>query len=409
MFKLFASRDKAVAHQAWSAPQPSNATQADLVACFRLLLGRAPHRAEWPMHTDKIGRDLRTVVASFILSQEFAQSGLLPPPLAGAMTMATGNRVDTTATVATVEDIYFCFRLILGRPPNPEEWQGHSTQVGNDLARVVAGYTNSLEFARRDIAHPGHQGNISLTQQDGFQIYAAEDDAAVGRHIAAGAYEPDVTAVFRRSLRPGMSVIDIGANIGFFAMLSASLVGQSGRVLAVEPNPRNARMLEASRRANGFDHLTLCQVAAGRETGILVLNTSHSNGTTSSASDNLERLLSAETVACVKIDALVDPDTRVDFIKVDVEGAEYNALLGCHRIMEKCRPVIVTEFSPDMIGSISGISGPDYLRWLISMGYDLAVIQPDGSAQPMAGDFNAVMNAYGVRGTDHIDILATPV
>lgn len=407
MFKLFAPRDKTAAHQAMFDPQQSKATQADLISCFRLLLGRAPDRTEWSVHESKIGSDLHTVVAGFTHSQEFAQCGLLPPPL-GAATMTAPGATGMATPVATVEDIYACFRLILGRPPNPEEWQGHSAQVGNDLAQVVAGYTNSLEFAQRGIAHASQQGNIKLTQQAGFQIYAAQDDAAVGRHVAGGVYEPDVTAVFHRTLRPGMSVIDIGANIGFFAMLSASLVGPSGRVLAVEPNPRNARMLEASRLANGFDHLTLCQVAAGRETGILVLNTSYSNGTTSAASDNLERLFAAETVACVKVDALVEPHTHVDFIKVDVEGAEYNALLGCHRIITTCRPVIVTEFSPDMIGTISQISGPDYLRWLIGMGYNLTTILPDGSSQSVACSVGQIMNDYAAHGTDHIDVLATP-
>ena len=169
-------------------------------------------------------------------------------------------------------DVLACFRLILGRNPHAEEWPGHSARVGEPLAGVVASYVNSLEFSRRGLLERNLTEGLALTALPGFRIYTADDDAAVGRHVRGDNYEADVTAVFRRFVRPGMHVIDIGANIGYFTMLSASLAGGGGSVLAVEPNPRNARLLEASRRANGFDHVTLAQVAAGARTGLLVLH-----------------------------------------------------------------------------------------------------------------------------------------
>ena len=205
-----------------------------------------------------------------------------------------------------------------------------------------------------------------------------------------------------------MNVVDIGANIGYFTMLAASLVGPRGHVLAVEPNPRNMRLLEASRRANRYDHVTLAQAAAGRETGILILNTSYSNGTTSAPPDDLAQLLSAESVPCLRLDSLVDVNTTVDFIKVDVEGAEYNALLGAEGTIRRCRPFIVSEFSPAMMPGISHVSGEDYLNWLISLGYDLSVVEPDGDLTETGTDTGAVMRIYASRMTDHIDILAQP-
>lgn len=375
------------------------ATEDDIAFCFRLLLGRPPQPAEKLLHDAKIGWNLSDVVASFTASAEFANRGLLMPRL------DTGE-VPTRA--ATLNDIYFCFRLLLGRLPNTEEWKGHASHVGENLDSLVTLYADSLEFAQLGLVAKNHQAALSLVQKDGFQIYVAEDDAAVGYHVAHGSYEADVTAVFRRMLRPGMSVVDIGANIGYFSMLSASLVGAAGQVLAIEPNPRNARMLEASRRANGFLHVTPCQVAAGRETGLLVLNTAYSNGTTSSPSTDLDALLGSETVACVAVDSILSPVDSVDFIKVDVEGAEYNALLGCRRTIQACRPVIVTEFAPGMLAGISGVSGPDYLDFLIGHGYSLSVILPDGSTQNSGVNIGEVMQVYTDRATDHIDVMATP-
>ncbi len=408
MFKLFRTSDRTPPPRS-APPGPSlQATEADLAACFRLLLGRVPQPDEWRAHTGKIGRDLRSMVASFTGSPEFARSGLLPPPPAAADAMANPEDLQNQSRMTTADDIYYCFRLILGRQANREEWVGHSSQIGQDLVTVVAGYTQSLEFVKREMTRKSHQSPISLIRHNGFQIYVADDDAAVGQHVAGGSYEPEVAAVFHRVLRPGMSVIDIGANIGYFTMLSAGLVGTSGRVLAIEPNPRNVRLLEASRRANAFENVTILQSAAGRETGVLVLNTTHSNGTTSTASGDLDRLMASETVGCIQVDSLVAPTSRVDFIKVDVEGAEYNALLGCSRILAEHRPIIVTEFSPDMMSSTSMITGPDYLRWLVRCGYAVSIIAKDGAPDVATDTIEQVMAAYEASGTDHIDLIATP-
>ncbi len=310
------------------------------------------------------------------------------------------------AATASEMDIFHCFRLLLGRPPNREEWRGHASRAGEPLDGVVASYVNSLEFARRDLAE-ARSHDIERVTLDGFSIFVSPDDAAVGRYVREDNYERDVTAVFRRLLRPGMGVVDIGANIGYFTLLSAALVGADGFVLAIEPNPRNARLLEASRRANGFAQVVVSQTAAGRDTGLLVLNTSHSNGTTSAPPDKADALLGSETVPSVRVDALVPGARRIDLIKADVEGAEYNALFGAREVIARDRPVIISEFSPNLMPGISGISGPDYLRWLCDRGYALAVIEPDGT-QGMAPDIDAVMAVHAARGTDHIDIVATP-
>ena len=281
------------------------------------------------------------------------------------------------------------------------------SRVGEDLAGVVASYVNSLEFHRRGLLQQDHMEDLALDELPDFRIYTAGGDAAVGRHVRGDNYERDVTAVFREVLRPGMGVLDIGANIGYFTMLSAALVGPSGWVLALEPNPRNARMLEASRRANGFGHVVVSQTAAGREVGLLVLHRAHSNGTTSALPDELNALLGAETVPCVRADALVPAAQRIDLIKADVEGAEYLALSGCTGLIERWRPVIVSEFSPSLMPGISGVDGVAYLSWIIGLGYRLHVVEPDGSLLA-AADAGAVMAEHARRGTDHVDILARP-
>ena len=227
--------------------------------------------------------------------------------------------------VATADDILACFRLLLGRLPHREEWRGHAMRVGEPLETVVGSYVNSLEFSRRGLGDPGALGLVELARLPAFSIYTETDDAAVGRFVRSDNYEADVTAVFRRFVQPGWHVLDLGANIGYFTMLSAALVGPSGSVMAIEPNPNNARLIEASRRVNGFSQVRVVQVAAGREAGLLVLHRAHSNGTTSAAPDDTAGLIASETVACVRVDGIVPRGRRIGLIKADVEGAEYLA------------------------------------------------------------------------------------
>lgn len=307
---------------------------------------------------------------------------------------------------ADQNDIYYCFRLILGREPNPEEIAGHYSKAGQDLTAVVSTYLNSLEFANRRLIGTQRNASYTLAEMGKWSLMVDASDEDVGKHILAGQYEPHVTSVFESTLRPGMRVIDIGANIGYFSMLAAGLVGAEGSVVAFEPNPDNARMLEFSRRKNGFDHIRLYQTAASDTDGILVLNSTYSNGTTSQPSEDVEALLAARTVPCLQLDQVLLAGARVDFIKIDIEGAEYRALKGAEALLQRDRPTIVSEFSPNAMPGISGVDGSAYLRFLMDMGYSIDVLLEDGK-HLSCEDAEQVMNAYARSGVDHIDFVAS--
>ena len=311
------------------------------------------------------------------------------------------------ARTATQEDIFYCFRLLLGRSPNPEEWPGHSSRVGQDLENVVSSYVTSREFAERGLLNETYRDQVQLVRLPRFSLFASNDDLAVGRHVVGGAYEPKIAEVFNRHVKPGMSVIDIGANIGYFTMLLASLVEPSGLVVAVEPNPENIKLLEASRRVNGFGQVLVIQAAAGRHTGLLALNVSHSNGMAGDLPSNVDAIFAARPVPCFALDTILPQDRRINLVKIDTEGAELNALIGLSETIDRDRPVIVSEFSPGMLPGISHCSGPEYLRYLIAKGYRIGVIEHDGSETGFGDDVAGVMGAYSRSGVELIDIIAT--
>jgi FkbM family methyltransferase len=308
----------------------------------------------------------------------------------------------------TEGDVIACFRLLLGRNPNPEEWTGHMMHVGEPLDQVVTSYLTSLEFSRRGLTNEMPADYVIADLPD-FRIFSDINDNAVGKFVRENIYEHDVTTVFRKLLRPGMSVLDIGANIGYYAMLSASIVGPTGHVFAVEPNHQNVKLLEASRRLNMFGHMTVVPFAAAASAGVMVLTTSFSTGTTSAPPEEITALLNARIVPCAALDSIVPEEQHVDLIKIDVDGAEYHAMLGCEKIITRCRPAIISEFAPALLPGISGIGGEDYLRWFGRHNYNVSVIEPDGSILAMGQRWHEVMAAYAQRGVDHIDILALPI
>ncbi len=308
---------------------------------------------------------------------------------------------------ATENDIRYCFRLLLGRLPHREEWPGHSSLVGHDLYNVVRHYVTSREFAARGMLSQSYLDAVELLHLAKFDLFVARDDLAVSAALRQnGVYEPHVTAALERHVRPGMFVVDIGANIGYLTMYLATLVGASGRVVAVEPNPENVALIEASRRVNRFDQVSILQCAAGSENGVLALNVMYCNGMTGNLPEDVGMLLGSRTVACFALDTVLPGAGPVAFIKIDVEGAELQALRGFEQTIDRDRPVIVSEFSPGMMQGTSGSPALEYLGFLIAKNYDVQVIAADGTEIPCGRDPAAVIAAYRAGGTDHADILA---
>jgi FkbM family methyltransferase len=309
---------------------------------------------------------------------------------------------------ATEADVYNCFRLVLGRLPKREEWTGHSLAAGQPLEAVVRAFVNSLEFTNRRLLKPRDADDLRRVDLDGFSLYVSESDLAVGAEILRShTYEPTVTAEFRRLLRPGMTVIDIGANIGYYSLLAASLVGPGGWCLAIEPNPRNVRLLAANIALNRYQHVQICQAAATESLTLLFLNTNHSNGVVSTADGLLAEALSRETVLGLRLDDVFPALERVDLIKVDIEGAEYRAITGLLRTIDRHRPAVISEFSPPSLPAISGVSASAYLDLFVQRGYSITAITRDANV-PCGADVAKVLDVFDAAGTDHIDLCMAP-
>ena len=201
---------------------------------------------------------------------------------------------------------------------------------------------------------------------------------AAGRHFAGVPYEPGVTSVLLETLRPGDVFVDIGANTGYFSVIAGLLVGTAGRVFAFEPNGDARARLERHLEMNGLTARTfVSQAALGArdEEGVdFYLSCSAANdGCSSLIADQalLERgTLRADVKIAVPVRtfdtiASVLPITRVDLVKIDVEGAELGVLAGMTRTLSEAPPGRIVCETP---------WGSDAYRALIARGYRARIV-----------------------------------
>jgi FkbM family methyltransferase len=182
-------------------------------------------------------------------------------------------------------------------------------------------------------------------------------DNTIGASIVkTGVWAPRDVAYFRSVIQPGMTVLDIGANIGHHTVLYASLVGPAGRVIAFEPQAVIYRLLCGNLAINGCQQVEAVQTCVGEAEGTVRLV-----GVSYAGADNFGALgvdvdatrrgdTHGELCRVATLDQLLaerlEPIERCDFIKIDVQSFELFVLKGGRRTLDRFRPVLFLEISP---------------------------------------------------------------
>jgi FkbM family methyltransferase len=199
-------------------------------------------------------------------------------------------------------------------------------------------------------------------------------------------WEADLSRFFMRRVHRDLKFVDIGANFGYFTCLVGAAVGAggTGKVWAVEPNPRLVKLL----RANALINWSMCPidihpVALGAADGAVQLcvpSDRAANGSLTRSADGADVLVD---VPLRRLDDLLPPGTAIDLVKLDVEGHEYGVLSGARRVIaESPRLEIVMEWSSrQMIDA--GYPIPDMLRLLDELKLAIMQIPEGGEAAPV--------------------------
>lgn len=291
------------------------------------------------------------------------------------------------------------FELIYGVAPSPQEkLRLHELLGGRDVRDLSAMRQIIMGHDRQSRPTPATvrfgPADVRWLELEGFRLALDSADPSVSMAILAqGGWEPHLTGVFRRYLRPGMRVVDVGANVGYYTMLAATLAGADGAVMAFEPNSENCRLILMSVAANQFVNVRLFPLALAEAPGYEHFSMHiGSNGGFVSASHALAAG-HGTIVPTARLDDLVQPP--VDFVKMDVEGAEYRVVCGARALIEAAQPIVSTEFSCEMITRVSRTTPHDFLAFFLSYGYSILMIDRRSGYLQAVPDIGAFLRAWG--------------
>jgi FkbM family methyltransferase len=245
-------------------------------------------------------------------------------------------------------------------------------------------------------------GQRTIRTSDGFLMRLDLRDW-VDQHIfAVGHYEPDVVAVVKTALLPGGCAIDVGANVGYFSLLFAHLVGPTGRALSFEPQPSAFERLAANIALNPSLAVKVHRVAASDERGFLDFYCGPPDHSGVASIRDHGQSGDRLAVATTPIDDVLDADRPVNLLKIDVEGAEMKVVAGARRTIERWRPDVIVEVSESFLRQM-GSSGAELCDVFFGRGYRMFGIRWDGIREchgwhpDLPDQFNALFTTNPTR------------
>jgi FkbM family methyltransferase len=207
-----------------------------------------------------------------------------------------------------------------------------------------------------------------------FMYVRAEDGGVAHQLIMYHEYEPYESKLVREYLKPGMTVYNIGANLGYYTLLASECVGAEGSVFAFEPAPENFELLEQTVSENKLTNVELFPSAVGAANGSATLSLSRTN----SGDHQLQTVASREhiVVDVTSIDAFTaEGHAPPDVIIMDVQGAELDVLRGATELLASKAPLVLfTEFWPRGLDGRHPNGAKEMLDLIERAGFHMSII-----------------------------------
>lgn len=313
------------------------------------------------------------------------------------------------AIPVSLADIHCAYRLLLDRVPDPASLAHYAREAREGrLTHIILrdALMGSPEFGDRRLSGR----HITVDIGGAVVVVIDPDEPCFGRSIALhGTWEEQLATVLARNLRPGDVMVDIGANVGVMSFRAARLTQSSGRVIAFEPDPANAACFLRGVAANGFPHVTLFPLALSDAPGLFGLQ-GGSNGYLTGAGG------SAVMIQAMRGDDFLAAEPRIDFIKLDIEGHEPQALAGLARTLARHRPMVLCEFNPRCLTDHIGAAPEAFAAQLFALTSSVVAIEHDGTETGCANapalikhwatcNKRAVISGHLPNGMVHLDLL----
>lgn len=217
---------------------------------------------------------------------------------------------------------------------------------------------------------------VRLTKVNDFKLYIIGRDWAVApTMIFAHVWEPVETEICKQHIEEGMTVVDIGAYVGYYSLLASRLVGSKGKVYAFEPSPECLKLLHKNIQINNCQNIQVFGKAISDKADYVEYYLVHENPSNNSALKTLKYCQQIQ-VPTTTLDEVIG-DKRVDFIKMDIEGGERLALNGMTKVIKNnSNLVMLVEVYLQGIVS-AGWSLKEYIDFLVNR-FHLHIVGKNG-------------------------------
>jgi FkbM family methyltransferase len=247
-------------------------------------------------------------------------------------------------------------------------------------ARVMRFAARALHFAGRKLEGIGQpvpkRVRVRILERQGDWVVARIEDSVwrldstqyVDQQLLGnGVFEPESTEWVKEQVKRGMVVADVGANFGYYTVLLSRLAGDSGKVYAFEPSSGFRSRLKGHLQANHCENVVVSENALSDEPGTAELFTGDSTGSFLAFAGR-----EPEEVQCMTFDEFVKRNnvSRLDFMKVDIDGHESKFVAGAAESLRRFQPTILIEFSHLHL-LLSGSGSEELAKQLTGLGYVL--------------------------------------
>jgi len=237
---------------------------------------------------------------------------------------------------------------------------------------------------------------------DGHKMFLDPLDSL--RLSIKGVYEEFETEIVKKIIKKGDVVVDMGANIGYYTLIFAKLVGDGGKVFAFEPEPANFDLLEKNLEINGYKNVVLVRKAVSIKTGKTKLYLADDNKGSHTLVNANDNGASIEIDSIRLDDYFKNYDGKINFIKMDVEGSEVDAIRDLSSFLGKMDQIkIMTEFSPLMLKKF-GTKPEAYIQLLNEFDFDIYDIDVK-KKKLIPIDLHNLLKKYTPQKENHTNLL----
>lgn len=188
-----------------------------------------------------------------------------------------------------------------------------------------------------------------------YEFQTIENDEGISTELQIyESHEPLTTHLMINELKQDMICVDLGSNIGYYAVIESNLIGETGKIFAIEPSPVNFPVLKSNLENQKMNNFLAFNIAIGdKNEEMEFIISSKSNW--SKIRMNNEKINPEDKIIKIPVktlDSFVNENniTKIDILRMDVEGFEYNILLGANKILEKFKPKIFVEIHKMYLG-----------------------------------------------------------